>query len=208
VWVCPFCKGPLETLTHIFLECNLTRAIWSSSSWPNVISSYSSRPIHEWILVVVFPAEKLAIPITNVHKFQFFAVLTLDLIWLSRNKLIHEATQPDPYKVSQQLHATLGFHLLAWKNASFPSLWLPPCVGSVKGNFDVAIRGNFVVAVAMLSDYYGEIFSVATLKLHSSSDVLLGEATTALLATRWAQSSGLDVFFFEGDTLLVVLAVN
>jgi hypothetical protein len=84
-------------------------------------------------LLFVFPTEKLAIPITDVRKFQLFAVLTLDVIWLSRNKLIHEDIQPDPFKVSQQLHAFLGSHLLAWKNASLPSLWLPPCVGNVKG---------------------------------------------------------------------------
>jgi hypothetical protein len=115
-------------------------------------------------LLFVFPTEKLAIPITDVRKFQLFAVLTLDVIWLSRNKLIHEDIQPDPFKVSQQLHAFLGSHLLAWKNASLPSLWLSPCVGNVKGNFDVAIRGNFAVAASVLRDSSGEIFAAATLK--------------------------------------------
>jgi exonuclease III len=206
-WVCPFCKGPLETLSHIFLDCNLARFIWSNSSWPNVISSYLSRPIHEWILAIVYPTEKLDIPIAHASKFQIFAVLTMDLIWLSRNKLLHEALQPDPYKISQQLHTSLDSHLLVCRKAALPSLWLPPCVGSVKGNFDVAIKGNFAVAAAVLSDSSGEIFAAATLKLHSF-DVLLGEASAALLATRLARSYGLDVFFLEGDALLVSLAVN
>ena len=100
-WVCLFCKGPLETLTYIFLECILAQSIWCSSFWPNVIFSYSSKPIHEWIIAIVFPVEKLAIPITDVRKFQLFAVLTLDVIWLFRNKLIHEDIQLDPFKVSQ-----------------------------------------------------------------------------------------------------------
>ena len=80
-------------------------------------------------------------------------------------------------------------------------------MGNVKGNFDVVIRGNFVVAVAVLSDSFGEIFVAATLKLHYS-DVLLREASAALLATRLAQFYGLDVFSFEGDALFVILAVN
>ena len=80
-------------------------------------------------------------------------------------------------------------------------------MGSVKGNFDVAIRGNLAVAAIVLSDSFGEIFAAATLKLHSS-DVLLGEASAALLATRLARSYGLDVFSFEGDALLVILVVN
>jgi hypothetical protein len=33
-WLCPFCKGPLETLTYIFLECDLARILWRSSPWP------------------------------------------------------------------------------------------------------------------------------------------------------------------------------
>jgi hypothetical protein len=26
-WLCPFCKGPLETLSHIFLECHLAKIL-------------------------------------------------------------------------------------------------------------------------------------------------------------------------------------
>ncbi|XP_059451038.1 uncharacterized protein LOC132181824 [Corylus avellana] len=200
-WVCPFCKGPLETLTHIFLECNLACSLWSSSSWPNVISAFSSKPIQEWIIAVVYPAEKLAIPSAEVRHFQLFAALSLDLIWLSRNKLVHEALLPDPAKVTQHLHSNLGFHLSAWKKASLPSLWIPPLVGCLKGNFDVAIKGNFAVAAAVISDSSGEILAAATLKLHSS-DALLGEAMAALLATRLARSFGFDVFTLEGDALL------
>jgi hypothetical protein len=71
----------------------------------------------------------------------------MDLIWLSKNKLIYKATQPDP---AIELHSTLSFHLLAWHNASVPSLWLPPTVGSIKENFDVAIKSNFALTSAVL----------------------------------------------------------
>jgi hypothetical protein len=48
--------------------------------------------------------------------------------------------------------------------------------GSIKGNFDVAVCGNFVVATAVLSDPSGEIIFAVTQKLFSS-DVLSGEAS-------------------------------
>jgi hypothetical protein len=54
---------------------------------------------------------------------------------------------------------------------------------------------------------YGEIFAATTLELHSS-DVLLEEAVIALLATRLARSTGMNVFSLEGDALLVIFAVN
>jgi hypothetical protein len=109
-------------------------------------------------------------------------------------------------RISKSCLVKLTIAVCVYKS-SLPSLWLPPCVGSVKGNFDVAIRGNFAVATAVLSDSSGEIFATATLKLHSF-DVLLGEASTAFLATRLARSYGLGVFSFEGDALQVILAVN
>lgn len=44
-WVCPFCKGPLETLGHIFLDYDLARILWRSSSWPIITYGFSIRPI-------------------------------------------------------------------------------------------------------------------------------------------------------------------
>jgi exonuclease III len=199
-WVCPFCKGPLETLCHIFLECDLARILWRNSPWSIMSSSFSSRPISDWILAIIYPTSRLAIPLVETRKFQLFASLTLDFIWLSRNKLIHEALQPDPRKAILQLKFNLESHLLAWRDVALPSLWLPPQTGCLKGNFDVAIRENFAVAAAVISDTAGNIILAATQKLHST-DVLLGEASAALLTTRLAASTGYDCFALEGDII-------
>jgi hypothetical protein len=43
--------------------------------------------------------------------------------------------------------------------------------------------------------------------LHST-DILAGEASAALLASRLALSSGYDHFIIECDALLVILAIN
>ena len=87
------------------------------------------------------------------------------------------------------------------------SFWSPPLPGSVKGNFDVSVQGNFAVAAAVLSDPFGEIIFAATQKLFSS-DVLSGEASAALLASRLATTSGFSNFILEGDAILVILVVN
>jgi hypothetical protein len=206
-WGCPFCGGPLETLSHIFLECVLAKVLWSSSPWPLNTNLFSSGPIFEWIMAVIHPFEKLGIPKAESRKFQLFASLVMDSIWLARNKLIHEASPPNPAKTIQQLKVTLEHHYSAWKAAVLPSLWLPPDFGSFKGNFDVAIRDDFAVAAAVISDYSGEVILAATKRL-SSSDVLMGEAAAALLSTQLAISAGVRQFHLEGDALLVILAVN
>ena len=177
------------------------------SPWPITASSFSSRPISDWILAVIYPLDRLAIPLAETRKFQLFANLNLDFIWFSTNKLIHEAIQPISRKAIQHLKVSLEFHLSAWCDAALPSRWLPPRPGCFKGNFDAAVRGNFAVVAAVISDFFGHIVLVVTQKLHST-DVLLGKATAALFATRLASTTDFRSFDSEGDACLVILAVN
>lgn len=89
--------------------------------------------------------------------FQIFAALTLDLIWFSRNKLLHESLQPVPANIFKQLSSSLDFHLLAWQGSSLPSLWVSPRPDCIKGNFDIAVMDSFVVAATVISDSSGSI---------------------------------------------------
>jgi hypothetical protein len=118
-WVCPFYKGPQETLSHLFLECDLDRLLWWNSPWPLITSSLAARPIADWIAAIVNPAVLLAIPRKEVQKFQIFPALTLDFIWLSRNKLIFEGLKPDPVKASKMIATSLELHLSAWSALFF-----------------------------------------------------------------------------------------
>jgi hypothetical protein len=122
---------------------------------------------------IIYPFEWLAIPKNEVRRFQFFAAITLDRIWFSRNKLVHDAIKPDPKKVIKQVSSSLDLHLSAWKDASLPSLWLPSCLGRIKGNFDVAVRDSFAIVAAVVSNSSGSVILAATLKL-VGSNVLQG----------------------------------
>jgi len=68
-WICPFYKGPLETLCHIFLDCDLARIIWRSSSWPLITIGFSDKPISDWILAILYLVERLAITKSEAKKF-------------------------------------------------------------------------------------------------------------------------------------------
>jgi hypothetical protein len=143
----------------------------------------------------------------KLRNFNFFASLTLDIIWFSRNKLVHDDHQLVPAKLIIQRSSILGIHLEAWNASSIPSLWTPLGVDGIKGNFDVAVRDSFAIAVAVISDSSSNIIMVATQRLHST-DILVDEASAALLASRLALSSGHAHFIIEGDALLVILAIN
>jgi len=57
-WECPCCKFSQETLSHIFLECDLACFFWNSSPWLINIVGFSSKRISEWIYDVLFPKGK------------------------------------------------------------------------------------------------------------------------------------------------------
>jgi hypothetical protein len=206
-WVCSFCNGPLETLSHIFLDCALAKVLWRSAPWPLNISYFSSRPISEWILIVIYSSDRLAIPAADSRKFQLFAALVMDLIWQFRNKLIHDSILPNLALAIQHLKVSLQSPYFAWQSVALPSLWLPSISGYLKGHFDIAICDNFDVATAVISNSLGEIILAMTQKL-SVSDILIGEAFAVLLATRLAASTGTEHFTLEGNALLVILVVN
>jgi hypothetical protein len=69
----------------------------------------------------------------------FKFLISLDFIWLSRNKLIFEGLKRDPVKASKRIAASLEFHLSVWSGFILLSFWSAPPSGLVKGNFDVAI---------------------------------------------------------------------
>jgi hypothetical protein len=51
------------------------------------------------VLAILFPCDKLAIPKHDARRFQLFASITMDLIWFSINKLIHDVVFPSAAKV-------------------------------------------------------------------------------------------------------------
>jgi hypothetical protein len=206
-WVCPFCKNSLETLSHIFLECDLARILWRSSSWPLFSSAFASKHISDWILAIIFPVKMLAIPKYEVRKFQLFASLTLDFILMARNKLIHDGIQSSPAKAIKQISYTLGLHCQAWSDSILPSIWTPPFAGCIKGNFDVAVHGDFAVAVAVISDENSNIILAFTQKL-SYSDSLLGEVSAALLTSQLATSSGCREIYFWREMLYLLFLLS
>jgi hypothetical protein len=71
----------------------------------------------------------------------------------------------------------------------------------------VAIRDNFAVTAAVISNSSGDIILAVTQKLNVF-DVLIGETSAAFLATWLAASMGTGDFLLEEDALLVILAVN
>ena len=75
------------------------------------------------------------------------------------NLLIHEGLPTSPNKAIFEIYCSIKIHLPAWCELALPSLW-------IKGNFDVTVKGSFVVAATVLSDERVAIVGAAMMKLH------------------------------------------
>jgi hypothetical protein len=99
------------------------------------------------------------------------------------NLLVHDEIQHSPSKAIYEISCSFSVHLAAWRELVLSSLWVPLVVGWIKGNSDVAVKGSFKIAVAVISNKSESIIRAATQKLHSSN-AMQGEALAALLASR------------------------
>lgn len=97
----------------------------------------------------------------------------------------------------------------AWKDSSTHTIpvWQPPPRGSWKINFNVAIHKSFAFATAICRDSDGHILSVFKKRLPPSGPPV-GEARAALLATQEAFFLPMKRITLEGDSLLVIDAIN
>ncbi|GLT52905.1 hypothetical protein SLA2020_262140 [Shorea laevis] len=205
---CPLCNGPAESIHHIFLACPFARAIWRNTPWPLNTSFFESFPISHWTSALLNPNKFFGIPLNSVHAFQTYALVSMDLIWQARNNYVHKGTQPNPQDTLKLLSLTVKHHSSAWQSRS-GSLqdWTPPPQGSLKANFDVAIKPLFAVAAAILRDHQGNIISACSRRL-PAMEANQGEAHAALLAVQLASQHGSSPLILEGDSLSTILAIN
>jgi hypothetical protein len=205
---CPICNGPTESTQHIFLDCILAKALWRSSTWPLDYSSFADLSIDCWVKAILHPHEILHIPIFEVENFQLSVVIILDAIWGARNNSVHNKVTPNFQNLVIQVQKTIDIHQQAWTAKDLIASWNPPPIGFIKINFDVAVRPNYMVAAAIISDHDGSLLW-ATAKKIPLMDINAGEAQAALLAvetaTRFYPSSSL---ILEGDSLITITALN
>lgn len=101
-------------------------------------------------------------------------------------------------------------HSVAWSQKlgfSSHKIWKLPPKDVVKMNVDVAIREHFAIATAILRDHQGAICGFKVAKI----DVvipLVGEAEAAKLGVDLAHQEGFSHIILEGDSEVVIKAIQ
>jgi hypothetical protein len=179
--VCPVCNGPSESIQHIFFDCILAKAIWRSSRWPMDLSLFAGLPIASWIHAFLHPNSDLGIPNAETEDFQLSMMIAIDAIWCARNNRVHNNVIIHFPSILIQIQNSTQIHRKAWSDKDLLVSWSPPSLGILKVNFDVAVRPNFMVAAAVITDHDGCLLSAVARKI-PLLDINAGEAKAALLA--------------------------
>lgn len=87
--------------------------------------------------------------------------ITLDTIWLTRNKCVREGLEPDLMDLIRYVHRRSIAHKAAWSDqVSYLSKWQLPTEGVIKINFDVAVGQNHLYAAAVSRNSEGMIMKI------------------------------------------------
>lgn len=153
----------------------------------------------------------LRIPEEENHQFQIYALVSMDLLWMTRNKAIQEDSVPDPRKPVEQVRRVSSEHSKAWSNKiGVPDVreeWKPPPEGIIKINFDTAIREEFSSVAAIGRDWKGKtVFACA--EIDPPVDPNVGETYAAQLGVKKALDLGFPKVMIEGDSMIVTSAIQ
>jgi hypothetical protein len=145
--LCPLCSTKEDSLSHLFFRCIFARVVWRSSFWPFDSFVWSSFSLPNWIKAIIHPHSSLRILLADIHLFQIFDAMLCDLLWFSKNKVVHKGVIPDIKVLANSISRTTLDHAIAWKSSSLiaQEFWSPFLVGSFKVNFDTAIQKQFSV---------------------------------------------------------------
>jgi hypothetical protein len=206
---CPLCNSDFDSLGHLFFRCSFARIIWRDSFWPLDSLVWSNFSMSDWLNCILNPFLFLGLPKSDVHLFQIFASVFCDLLWFNRNKVVHDGIIPDALSLSRSIKKVALDHLSAWKGlSSSPSeKWLPPAANSYKINFDTAVRDSFSAQSAVCRDSNGKIIKALS-KISPPCDPTYGEALAMSLAVSLAVSLNISKFILEGDSLIVIMALQ
>jgi hypothetical protein len=132
-----------------------------------------------------------------------------DLLWFARNKAVHEGSIHDITTLASSIKKTTLDHVAAWQSTSslVKEYWSPPPASSFKINFDPAIRENLSVQAAVCRDSTGKIIKALS-QTNPPCDPNFGEALAAQLVASLAASLHMKNFSLEGDSTLVISALN
>jgi hypothetical protein len=164
----------------------------------------------DWIKLILKPSG-LGIQKSEESLFSLYVAISCDVIWRRRNEVLQNPEPLDPKKIANNIRQIYYSYCQAWEYKVVDrgkSLgWRPPNPPSIKINFDATVGVERVGLATVCRDYRARVLFIWT-AVYDLIDPLLAKAKATLLAVRKAFEVGFHSIVLEGDSLLVIQAIQ
>jgi hypothetical protein len=131
------------------------------------------------------------------------------LLWFSRNQVVDKWVLLDVLKLAANIKRVSLEHYAAWSSKLHlvKEIWSKPPPNLSKVNFDAAIQEYFSIQATVCKNSNGLIIKMLS-QVRPPCSPVYGEALAAQLVGVLAISLKLDMFILEGDSSIVVSALQ
>ncbi|XP_026395577.1 uncharacterized protein LOC113289986 [Papaver somniferum] len=212
---CPFCHRDTETLSHLFIDYEITKRLWFALD-SNIAGNIGNMNMHEWITSWFQPTGNHSENQVNLITFVGFAIWQ---IWNLRCNVVFNNAHVQVNNLVSQVNKdvnewnTNSMRVLAGRNHAGQGRtvtpWSLPENGFQKLNFDAAfMKENMYMGIGLIA--FNDAGNCRRAQsIHGiANDEEQAEALAALEAIKWAKAEAVQNLHLEGDCLNVVNAIN
>ena len=210
---CPLCNVEAEPTLHLFTQCHIARAIWFGSQWNLRIDRWQVQSPAHLIELFIDPPSSTQLDKEQRDEFLLFGALTLDMIWMWRNKVINERSLPVEGQVIRSLQKLFLEHwrpkvpVLTRVPTRSSARWCCPNQGMLKLNCDATV-GDLSSCIAIVArDWRGKLVFAISKKVNTNIPAQ-AEANAILLAIHIAINFSFCSCVIESDRKVCIDAIK
>ena len=210
---CPLCNFETESALHLFTQCHIIRVIWFSNHWNLRINKWQVQSPSHLIELFIDPPSSPQLDKEQRDEFLLFGALTLDMIWMWRNKVIYERSLPVKGQVNRSLWKLFLEHwwpkvpVLTRVPTRSNARWCCPNQGMLKLNCDVAIEDMSSCIAIVAKDWRGKLVFAISKKVNTNIPVQV-ETNAILLAVHVALNFSFCRCVIKSDCKVCIDAIK
>lgn len=197
---CPRCGREIETTSHVFRGCPVSREVWQhlNLSW---VLTKSELEMWQWLTWVFSVADNSQC---------VMICCALWVIWNARNKMIHENQQEVGLVLANRIFAFIkeneNISIRGFTRCSTQEVWRAPEAGTIRINFDAAFNTQLLRSAGglVVRNSSGDILASKAVIQEFIASPFAAEASACVEAVRLGKSVGLAKVEIEGDCLTVI----
>ena len=200
---CTVCGQPGDTLRHVFLDCNLSKAVWSLCA-PEVITAWERfwEEIEMWSQLLKWLHEKNLVETW---------MLVVWLLWDNRNHCFHRLSCRIPAEIAR-IAVRMKEDFLQISSTSEntshrrPARWTPPSYNNVKLNVDAAFcpRSKVASLGMVVRNATGDFILCAVMKTDKVESSLHAELMAVEFGLETVKEISVPFIFVESDSLMAI----